>query len=150
MLTPTPRLPGLDNRKMSKSYGNTIDLSDDAATVVKKVRQMYTDPKRVRADIPGTVEGNPVFIYHDIFNPNRAEVEDLKARYETGTVGDVEVKTKLAAAINARLEPIRERRAAALVRPGDLREIMMEGSRKARVTAVETMQRVREAVKLVY
>ena len=68
MLTPTSRLPGLDNRKMSKSYGNTIDLSDDAATVVKKVRQMYTDPKRVRADIPGTVEGNPVFIYHDAFN----------------------------------------------------------------------------------
>ena len=150
LLTPTPRLPGLDNRKMSKSYGNTIDLSDDAAAVVKKVRQMYTDPKRVRADIPGTVEGNPVFIYHDIFNPNRAEVDDLKARYEAGKVGDVEVKTKLAAAINARLEPIRERRAAALARPGHLREIMMEGSRKARVTAIETMQRVREAVKLVY
>ena len=150
LLTPTPRLPGLDNRKMSKSYGNTIDLSDDAAAVVKKVRQMYTDPKRVRADIPGTVEGNPVFIYHDIFNPNRAEVDDLKARYEAGTVGDVEVKTKLAVAINARLEPIRERRAAALARPGHLREIMMEGSRKARVTAIATMQRVREAVKLAY
>ncbi len=150
LLTPTPRLPGLDNRKMSKSYGNAIDLSDDAAAVVKKVRQMYTDPKRVRADIPGTVEGNPVFIYHDVFNPKRAEIEDLKARYETGKVGDVEVKTKLAAAVNARLDPIRERRAAALARPGDLREIVMEGSRKARVTAVETMQRVREAVKLVY
>jgi len=150
LLTPTPRLPGLDNRKMSKSYGNTIDLSDDAAAVVKKVRQMYTDPKRVRADIPGTVEGNPVFVYHDVFNPNREEVDDLKARYEAGKVGDVEVKTKLAAAINARLDPIRERRAAALARPGDLREIVMEGSRKARVTAVQTMQRVREAVKLVY
>ena len=150
LLTPTPRLPGLDNRKMSKSYGNTIDLSDDAVTVQKKVRQMYTDPKRVRADIPGTVEGNPVFIYHDIFNPNRAEVDDLKARYETGKVGDVEVKTKLAVAINARLDPIRERRAAALARPGHLREIMMDGSRKARVTAIETMQRVREAVKLAY
>ena len=150
LLTPTPRLPGLDNRKMSKSYGNAIDLSDDAAAVVKKVRQMYTDPKRVRADIPGTVEGNPVFIYHDVFNPNREEVDDLKARYEAGKVGDVEVKTKLAAAVNARLDPIRERRAAALARPGDLREIVMEGSRKARVTAVETMQRVREAVKLVY
>ena len=79
---------------------------------------MYTDPKRVRADIPGTVEGNPVFIYHDAFNPNRAEVEDLKARYRAGKVGDVEVKTKLAAAINAMLDPIRERRAAALARPG--------------------------------
>ncbi len=96
-----PRLPGLDNRKMSKSYGNTIDLSDDAESVTKKVRQMYTDPKRVRADIPGTVEGNPVFIYHDAFNPNRAEVDDLKERYRGGKVGDVEVKTKLAAAINA-------------------------------------------------
>ena len=70
LLTPTSRLPGLDNRKMSKSYNNTIDLSDDAKTVQNKVRQMYTDPKRVRADIPGTVEGNPVFMYHDAFNPN--------------------------------------------------------------------------------
>ena len=96
LLTPVPRLPGLDNRKMSKSYGNTIDLSDDAEAVTKKVRQMYTDPKRIRADIPGTVEGNPVFMYHDAFNPNTAEVEDLKARYRAGKVGDVEVKTKLA------------------------------------------------------
>ena len=150
LLTPTPRLPGLDNRKMSKSYGNTIDLSDTAEAVVKKVRQMYTDPKRVRADIPGTVEGNPVFVYHDAFNPNRAEVDDLKARYAAGTVGDVEVKTKLSTAINAMLEPIRERRAAALARPGHLREILVEGSRKARGVAQETMTRVREAVKLRY
>ncbi len=127
LLTPTPRLPGLDNRKMSKSYGNTIDLSDAADDVVKKIRQMYTDPKRVRADIPGTVEGNPVFIYHDAFNPNRDEVEDLKTRYRAGKVGDVEVKTKLAAAINAMLEPMRARRAAALARPGDLRDMLVEG-----------------------
>ena len=150
ILTRTPRLPGLDNRKMSKSYGNTIDLSDTAESVVKKVRQMYTDPKRVRADIPGTVEGNPVFAYHDAFNPDLAEVDDLKARYRAGKVGDVEVKTKLAAAINARLEPIRERRAAALKRPGHLREILVEGSRKARLVAEETMDRVRDAVKLRY
>jgi len=150
LLTPTPRLPGLDNRKMSKSYQNTIDLSDDQATVVKKVRQMYTDPKRVRADIPGTVEGNPVFAYHDAFNPDRDEVEDLKTRYRAGTVGDVEVKTKLAAAINARLEPIRERRAVALARPGYIREVLFEGSRKAREAARETMGRVRAAVKLEY
>ena len=150
MLTPTPRLPGLDNRKMSKSFGNTIDLSDDAATVVKKVRQMYTDPKRVRADIPGTVEGNPVFIYHDAFNRNRDEVDDLKARYRAGRVGDVEVKTKLAAAVNLVLEPIREQRSAALARPGYLREVMVEGSRRARVVAIATMERVRAAVKLRY
>jgi tryptophanyl-tRNA synthetase len=150
MLTPTPRLPGLDNRKMSKSYGNTIDLSDDPATVQKKVRQMYTDPKRVRADIPGTVEGNPVFIYHDAFNPNRAEVNDLKARYQQGKVGDVEVKTTLAAAINAMLEPIRTRREAALARPGYIRELLHEGSRKAQRIAQDTMARVRDAVKLTY
>jgi tryptophanyl-tRNA synthetase len=144
------RLPGLDNRKMSKSYGNTIDLSDDAETVRKKVRQMYTDPKRVRADIPGTVEGNPVFIYHDAFNPNRDEVEDLKARYRAGRVGDVEVKTKLAAAINALLEPMRERRRTALARPGYLRNLLVEGSQKARAIAEETMNRARTAVRLRY
>jgi tryptophanyl-tRNA synthetase len=135
---------------MSKSYGNAIDLSDDAATVVKKVRQMYTDPKRVRADIPGTVEGNPVFVYHDVFNPNRGEVEDLKTRYRAGQVGDVEVKTKLAAAINAVLDPIRARRAEALARPGDLRDILIAGSAKARLVAQETMARVRAAVRLKY
>jgi tryptophanyl-tRNA synthetase len=150
LLTPTPRLPGLDNRKMSKSYGNTIDLSDDPQTVVKKVKQMYTDPKRVRADIPGTVEGNPVFTYHDAFNPNGAEVEDLKARYRQGRVGDVEVKTKLAAAINAMLDPIRERRAEALSRPGYLREVLMEGSQKAQRVAQGTMEQVRAAVRLRY
>jgi len=150
LLTKTSRLPGLDNRKMSKSYANTVDLSDDAATVQKKVRQMYTDPKRVRADIPGTVEGNPVFLYHDAFNPNVEEVEDLKARYRAGTVGDVEVKTKLATALNARLEPLRARRADALARPGYLRDVLFEGSRKARVEAAAKMDRVRDAMKLKY
>lgn len=150
LLTPTPRLPGIDNRKMSKSYGNTIDLSDDVDTVRKKIRSMYTDPKRVRADIPGTVEGNPVFIYHDAFNPNRDEVDDLKARYREGKVGDVEVKTKLSNAVNEMLAPIRERRNAALARPGYLRELLVEGSRKAQSIAHETMERVRSAVKLKY
>jgi len=150
VLTPTSRLPGLDNRKMSKSYGNTIDLSDDAETVTKKVRQMYTDPKRIRADIPGTVEGNPVFMYHDAFNTDRAEVDDLKARYRAGKVGDVEVKTKLAKAVNDVLEPLRERRREMLTRPGQIREIVHEGSRKARVIAQATMERVRDAIKLRY
>jgi tryptophanyl-tRNA synthetase len=150
LLTATPRLPGLDNRKMSKSYGNAIDLSDTADDVVKKVRQMYTDPKRVRADVPGTVEGNPVFIYHDVFNANTAEVDDLKERYRAGKVGDVEVKMKLAAAINDVLSPIRERRAAALARPGDLRDIALDGSKKARAIADSVMDRVRAAVKLKY
>jgi tryptophanyl-tRNA synthetase len=150
LLTPTPRLPGLDNRKMSKSYGNAIDLSDDAETVTKKVRQMYTDPKRVRANTPGTVEGNPVFVYHDAFNPDRAEVEDLKARYRQGTVGDVEVKTKLARAVNTVLDPMRARRAEILERPDYLRDVLVDGSRRARTLAGETMARVRAAMKLQY
>jgi len=151
LLTKFGRLPGLDgDKKMSKSLGNTIHLSDSAEDVKKKVRQMYTDPKRVRADIPGTVEGNPVFIYHDAFNPNKEEVDDLKARYRTGKVGDVEVKTKLANALNAHLAPIRERRAAVLAKPDHLKEILFEGSKRARAEAVVTMERVRDAVKITY
>src|SRR5258706_13821810 len=151
MLTPFGRLPGLDgDKKMSKSLGNTIHLSDTPEDVLKKARQMYTDPKRVRADIPGTVEGNPVFVYHDAFNPDKAEVDDLKSRYRAGKVGDVEVKTKLAKALNAHLDPIRDRRAAALARPAHLREILFEGSKRARLVALETMARVRDAVKLTY
>ena len=150
LLTHFPRLPGLDNRKMSKSYGNTIDLSDDADTVRTKVMRMYTDPKRIRADIPGTVEGNPVFVYHDAFNPDTAEVDDLKARYRAGKVGDVEVKDKLACALNTMLEPMRERRTAVLSRPGRIREILEAGSCRAREIAQERMQRVREAMRLNY
>jgi tryptophanyl-tRNA synthetase len=100
--------------------------------------------------VPGTVEGNPVFTYHDAFNPDTAEVDELKARYRAGRVGDVEVKTKLARALNAYLDPIRERRAAVLARPGYVREILFEGSRRARLVAQETMARVRNAMKICY
>jgi tryptophanyl-tRNA synthetase len=151
LLTSFGRLPGLDgDKKMSKSLGNTIHLSDTAEEVTKKVRQMYTDPKRIRADIPGTVEGNPVFVYHDAFNPNTAEVDDLKARYRAGKVGDVEVKTKLANALNAHLDPIRERRAAALAKPGYIRDVLFEGSKRARAIAAGTLDRVRDAMKISY
>jgi len=151
LLTPFGRLPGLDgDKKMSKSLGNTIHLSDTPEEVTKKVRQMYTDPKRIRADIPGTVEGNPVFVYHDAFNPNKEEVEDLKTRYRAGKVGDVEVKTKLANALNARLQPIRDRRAALLAKPDRLREILFEGSKRARSLAATTMARVRDAMQITY
>jgi len=151
MLTTFARLPGLDGgKKMSKSIGNTIHLSDSADDVRKKVMSMYTDPKRVRADIPGTVEGNPVFTYHDAFNTNIAEVEDLKLRYRTGKVGDVEVKRKLADALNLALEPIRERRAAVLAKPERLRETLFDGSARARKTAADTMARVRDAMKISY
>ena len=151
MLTSFARLPGLDGgKKMSKSIGNTIHLSDPPDEVRRKVMSMYTDPKRVRADIPGTVEGNPVFTYHDAFNPNVAEVDDLKSRYRAGAVGDVEVKRKLADALNRTLEPIRERRAAVLARPADLKQLLFDGSARARRAAGRTMERVRDAKKITY
>ena len=146
-----PRLVGLDgNAKMSKSLGNTIDLKDDAATVTKKVMSMYTDPTRLRATDPGHVEGNPVFIYHDAFNPDTAEVDDLKERYSAGAVGDVEVKQKLAAALNAFLDPIRERRAMYEAEPRLVREALRRGTEHARGVAQETMADVRSALMLNY
>ncbi len=151
LLTKMSRLPGLDGgKKMSKSVGNTILLSEDTDAVKKKVRSMYTDPKRTRPDIPGTVEGNPVFLYHDVFNTNTAEIEDLKTRYRAGKVGDVEVKDKLAAALNSVLTPIRERRKELASRPERIHEILVEGSKRARAIAVETMARVRDAMKISY
>ena len=112
---------------------------------------MYTDPKRIRADIPGTVEGNPVFMYHDAFNPDAAEVEDLKARYRAGKVGDVEVKTKLAQAMNAVLEPMRERRREVMAKPEpDPRDRASKARARRASIAQATMERVRDAVKLRY
>ena len=146
-----PVLPGTDGKpKMSKSIGNTIMLSDDAETVRKKVMSMYTDPTRLRATDPGHVKGNPVFVYHDAFNPDLEEVRDLKARYTKGKVGDVEVKQKLVAALNQFLDPIRERRAEYERQPSLLEDILAEGSRKARREARETLDLAREAMGLNY
>ncbi len=142
-----PTLVGIDGKaKMSKSLNNAIFLSDSPKEVEKKVMRMYTDPKRIRADIPGTVEGNPVFIYHDIFNPNKEEVEDLKQRYREGRVGDVEVKQKLARALNAFLDPIRERRAYYAARPGYVEDVLMQGVERMREEARATMDLVYRAM----
>ncbi len=144
-------LPGIDGQnKMSKSLGNAILLSDDEETVNQQVMKMFTDPNRVRADIPGRVEGNPVFIYHDLFNPDTEEVDDLKDRYRKGKVGDVEVKRKLARALNAFLEPVRERRAELAGEDGLVEEILHRGNEVARSVALDTMERVREAMGLTY
>ncbi len=144
-----PTLIGTDGQaKMSKSIGNTIYLDDDPDTVAKKVRGMYTDPKRLRATDPGTVEGNPVFIYHDAFNPDKAEIADLKARYRVGKVGDVEVKQKLTIAINNFLAPLRARRAELEARPDDLVDILRAGLKRARPIAQETLALAREAMGL--
>ena len=146
-----PMLIGTDGQaKASKSIGNVILLSDDARTVEKRVRSMYTDPARIRADIPGRVEGNPLFLYHDSFNDDTAEVDELKERYRKGKVGDVEVKKRLAAAINRFLDPIRERRAAFAAKPGLVDEIIREGSARARAECQRTLAEAREAMGLTY
>lgn len=142
-------LVGTDGQaKMSKSLNNAIFLSDDAKTVERKVMGMYTDPNRIRADIPGRVEGNPVFIYHDIFNPNKAEVEDLKERYRAGRVGDVEVKEKLARALNAFLDPLRERRAYYASQNGLVERILYEGTERASKEAEITLSMMKKAMGL--
>lgn len=144
-----PRLSGTDGQgKMSKSRGNAIMLSDDAGTVTKKVRGMFTDPNRIRADIPGKVEGNPVFEYHDAFNPNTAQVDDFKARYREGNIGDVEVKLALAEAINNFLDPIREKRAHYEQNMDLVEDALMTGVAKTRVIAAETMEMVRDAMRI--
>ena len=144
-----PRLSGTDGQgKMSKSRGNAIMLSDDADTVTKKVRGMFTDPNRIRADIPGKVEGNPVFEYHDAFNPNTAQVDDFKARYREGNIGDVEVKLALAEAINNFLDPIREKRAHHEQNMDLVEDALMTGVAKTRVIAAETMEMVRDAMRI--
>lgn len=144
-----PRLSGTDGQgKMSKSKGNVIMLSDDEKTVTKKVRGMFTDPNRIRADIPGKVEGNPVFQYHDAFNPDTAQIDDFKARYREGTVGDVEVKMALAEALNNFLDPIREKRAYYEANMNLVEEAIMSGVSRMREVAAETMVQVRDAMRI--
>src|SRR5271168_4593897 len=151
MLGQMARLPGTDGgAKMSKSLNNCISLGDPTEVVRKRVMSMFTDPTRIHPTDPGHVEGNPVFTYHDVFNPNKDEIEDLKERYRKGTVGDVEVKEKLFKALNVFLEPIRERRAQFSSKPDNVREIIVEGTRKGRAVAQATMAEVRDAMKLAY
>lgn len=146
-----PTLVGTDGQtKMSKSLDNAIYLNDDAQTVERKVRGMYTDPTRLRATDPGHVEGNPVFAYHDAFNADTAEVEDLKARYREGRVGDVEVKKRLVRALNEFLDPIRQRRAEYEQQRDLVERILREGSERARDEGRQTVRMVRDAMGLNY
>ncbi|MBF6613558.1 MAG: tryptophan--tRNA ligase [Chloroflexi bacterium] len=145
------RLPGTDGvNKMSKSLNNAIFLKDDPKTVERKVMSMYTDPTRLRATDPGHVEGNPVFSYHDVFNPAIEEVEEMKRLYRIGGIGDVAVKRSLAKALNDFLDPIRERRAEYEANPRYVHEVLMEGTRKTRKVGDETLRMVREAMKIDY
>ena len=151
MLGSVARLPGTDGgAKMSKSLGNCIYLGDPPDMVRKRVMSMFTDPTRIHPTDPGHIEGNPVFTYHDVFNPNKAEVDDLKERYRKGTVGDVEVKQRLYDALVNFLAPIRERRMQYAANPKRVYEIIIEGTRKGRTLAQATMDEVRTAMKIAY
>ena len=144
-----PSLSGTDGQgKMSKSKGNVSMRGDDEKTVTKKVRGMFTDPNRIRADIPGKVEGNPLFQYHDAFNPDTAQIEDFKTRYREGNIGDVEVKMALAEAINNFLDPIREKRHYYEQNMNLVEDALMAGVARTRVIAAETMKMVRDAMRI--
>jgi tryptophanyl-tRNA synthetase len=145
------RLVGIDGAaKMSKSLGNAIYLSDDADTVTKKVMSMYTDPNHLRAADPGKVEGNPVFIYLDVFDPDIQKVQELKEHYIRGGLGDVVVKRYLAQVLNAFLDPIRAQRKEFAADKGAVMRMVLEGTERVCAVAVTTMHEVRSAMGLLY
>lgn len=145
------KLIGTDgNPKMGKSLGNTIMLSATTEEVKQIVMKMYTDPHRIHTTDPGKVEGNPVFIYHDLFNPNKKEVDDLKKRYKSGKVGDIEVKTKLCKAIDDFLKPIREKRSYYENNRKLVMDILAEGTRITRSEAQKTLNNVKKALNIKY
>ncbi len=149
ILSDTPSLIGTDGQgKMSKSAGNTIFLSDDEASVEKKVRAMYTDPNRVHVHVPGKVEGNPLFIYHDIFNPDAREVSYFKEKYREGAIGDVEIKQALIRSINNFLRPIRDKRRLVEADKGYVEEIIYEGTMKMIETTNSVLKEVKSAMGL--
>ena len=154
------RLPGIDGKaKMSKSLGNCIYLSDEADDIRKKVMSMFTDPNHLRVEDPGQVEGNPVFIYLDAFSrpehfaeflPEYQNLDELKAHYSRGGLGDVKVKKFLKNVLQAELAPIRERRKMWESRIEDVYDLLRVGSEKARETAASTLHDVRHAMKIDY
>lgn len=151
LLATTPRLKGIDGQaKMSKSLGNGIALSDGPEEVERKVMMMYTDPGHVRASDAGTVEGNVVFEYLDAFDPESAEVETLKESYRKGGLGDVEIKKRLARVLNDLLNPMRERRAHLEKDPNYVRDVLEEGTKRARKAASRSIEQIRSAMHLIY
>lgn len=145
------RLPGLDgNAKMSKSLNNAIYLSDDAKTVEQKVMSMYTDPQHIHVEDPGKVEGNTVFTYLDIFDPDKNKLAQLKEDYQKGGLGDVKIKRYLNTVLEKELTPIRERRAKYEQNTSAVYDMLIEGSKKANEVANQTLQEVRDAIGLNY
>ena len=150
LISKVSRLVGTDGQgKMSKSLNNSIYLSDSETVVKKKVMKMFTDPNRTSADIPGKVEGNPVFIYHEIFNNNLEELNDFKDRYSKGKIGDVEVKKSLVKNINNFLDPIRQKRSEILKNKSEILDIIIEGSKRAREQAKKNLELIRDSMSLI-
>ncbi len=150
LLSKAARLPGLDNRTMHTSYRNAIYLRDTAEETERKVMSMFTDPTRIHATDPGHVDGNPVFAYHDLFNPDKTEVEEFKVRYLAGKIGDMELKRRLVEVLNAYLAPLRERRAEFISQPRMLMEVLFSGTVKAKFVAQQTLEEVNQRVGLLH
>jgi tryptophanyl-tRNA synthetase len=150
LLSATPRLPGTDNRTMHQSYGNIIALGDTEEETTQKVMTMYTDPTRIHATDPGHVEGNPVFTYLDVFDPDKPLVTELKERYRQGTVGDVAVKKHLAEVMNKALAPIRERRVELLAKPDEVVEIIRNGTERAHPIVKATLEEAMDKMGLTF
>lgn len=141
------RLPGIDGKsKMSKSYGNAIPLTASSKEIDTAVNRMFTDPNHLRVSDPGKVEGNVVFTYLDAFDPNKQELEDLKAQYRRGGLGDMVLKKRLAHILNELLEPIRERRLSLKHDPDYLLDVVCTGTRVANEITQETLLEVRDAL----
>ncbi len=148
-LSHASRLVGIDGKaKASKSLNNAIYLSDSPEEVRQKVFQMYTDPNHLKVSDPGTVEGNVVFAYLDAFHKDKEEVENLKDHYRKGGLGDVTIKKLLNETLQELIGEFRERRES--INKDDLKEILVEGTRNARVKAMETIEMVRDAIGLNY
>ncbi len=151
LIPPIARLPGIDGKaKMSKSLGNCIYLSEPADTLAKKVKRMYTDPNHLRVEDPGEVEGNPVFIYLDAFDPDEKKVEELKKHYKRGGLGDSIVKKHLLEVLEEFLSPIRKRRAEFASDPQEVMKMLAKGTEKALSVAEKTLKEVREAMGIIY
>jgi tryptophanyl-tRNA synthetase len=148
LFTPTPKVNGIDGRKMSKSYGNTIGITEGAETVREKVMAMVTDPARARRQDPGNPENCNLFPFHEIFSPP-AQVKVVDEECRTATRGCVDCKKHLIGNLNAALEPFRQKRAELVARPSDVvRDVLHAGDQRARAVAEETMEKVRAAVRL--
>lgn len=151
LLSNMGRLPGIDgSAKMSKSQGNCIYLADEPDVIQKKVMSMFTDPNHLHVEDPGTVEGNTVFTYLDAFDPNTEELEELKAHYRRGGLGDVKLKRRLNEILQAELAPIRERRKQAAADPAAVLEMLKAHSEQARAVAAQTLKGLKEAMGLIY